>query len=107
MKLTIILTSKDPETNWNAFRLANLALGKGDEVQIFLLGEGVEYDAIHQEQFDIQKQVASFQKSQTAKILACSTCMKIRNKDNSPTCPSGGIEDLYFLVRNSDKVLTF
>ena len=107
MRLTIILTTKNPETNWNALRLANIALGKGDEVQIFLLGEGVEYDTIQHEQFNIQKQVASFQKSQKAKIQACSTCMMIRNKENSQTCPSGGIEDLYFLVRDSVKVLTF
>ena len=107
MRLTIILTTKNPETNWNAFRLANLALIKGDEVQVFLLGEGVEYNMVHHEQFNIQKQVASFQKSQRAKILACTTCMKIRNKAASQTCPLGGIEDLYFLVRDSDKVLTF
>ena len=55
----------------------------------------------------MKKQVAIFQKSQKAKIQACSTCMMIRNKENSQTCPSGGIEDLYFFVRNSDKVLTF
>jgi len=32
VKLTIILTSNSPETNWNALRLANFSLKKGDEV---------------------------------------------------------------------------
>ena len=44
MKLAIILTTTQAETNWNALRLANLALKKGDEVSIFLLGEAVEYE---------------------------------------------------------------
>ena len=41
MKLVIVLTTNHVETNWNALRLANLALKKGDDVSIFLLGEGV------------------------------------------------------------------
>ena len=32
MKIAIIISSDDAETNWNALRLANLALKKGDEV---------------------------------------------------------------------------
>lgn len=43
MKLAIILSTKNVETNWNAFRLGNLALENGDSVSIFLIGEGVEY----------------------------------------------------------------
>ncbi len=35
MKLAVILSSKQAETNWNAFRLANLALSKGDKVVSF------------------------------------------------------------------------
>jgi len=36
MKLAIVLSSSNVETNWNAFRLANLALGKGDTVSILI-----------------------------------------------------------------------
>mgnify|MGYP001571711622 CR=1 FL=1 len=53
MKLLIILTTKHAETNWNALRLANLALKKGDDVSIFLFGEGVEYDKFSTEKFNI------------------------------------------------------
>ena len=37
MKLGIIISQTNPETNWNAFRLANFAIKEGDEVKIFLV----------------------------------------------------------------------
>ena len=43
MKLAIVLSSNVSETNWNVFRLANVALSNGDVVSVFLLGKGVEY----------------------------------------------------------------
>ena len=57
MKLAIILSTNNVETNWNALRFANLALKKGDEVSIFLLGEGVEYDQLSSQKFDVKAQV--------------------------------------------------
>jgi len=106
MKLTIILSSSDAETNWNALRLANLALGKGDRVSAFLIGEGVEYGKHSSSQFDIHNQVESFLDS-GGKIIACETCLNIRNQKVSKECPEGGIEDLYNLIVESDKVITF
>lgn len=79
MKLTIILSSKNAETNWNALRLANLALKKGDEVNLFLLGEGVEYGDTSSEKYNVRQQVDTFLQSDKAKIVACGTCMKLRN----------------------------
>lgn len=107
MKLAIILSTKKAETNWNALRLANLALKKGDEVSVFLLGEAVEYDKVDQDRFDIQKQTDLFLQSEHARIIACGTCMKIRNQESTQACPMGGLEDFYTLVATSDKVLTF
>lgn len=107
MKLSIILSTKNTETNWNALRLANLALTKGDEVNIFLLGEAVEYDKVNQGQFNIKEQVGRFLQESKAKIIACGTCMNIHHQQDSKSCPKGGIEDLYFLVTASDKVLIF
>ena len=107
MKLTIVLSTKDAETNWNALRLAILALKKGDEVSLFLMGEAVEYDRLRNEKFDIKKQVDVFLQSDKAKIVACGTCMKFRNQESTKTCPMGGLEDFYSLVATSDKVLTF
>lgn len=107
MKLAIILSTKNAETNWNALRLANLALKKGDEVSLFLLGEGVEYIKFSTDKFNIVQQMDVFLQSDKAKIIACGTCMNIRELHNSKSCPMGGMEDLYSLIATSDKVLTF
>lgn len=107
MKLSIILSTKNIETNWNALRLANLALKKGDEVKIFLLGEAVEYDKGTNEKFNVKQQVDAFLLSERAEIIACGTCMKLRQQQSTQSCPMGGLEDLYTLVTTSDKVLTF
>lgn len=60
MKLVIIISTPNAETNWNVFRLANFALRQGDEVKIFLIGEGVEYEKGSSEKFNIQEQVENF-----------------------------------------------
>ena len=95
MKLTIVLSTTHTETNWNALRLANLALKKGDEVSLFLLGEAVEYENASSDRFNIKQQIDTFLKSDKAKIVACGTCMNLRN------------QDFYSLISTSDKVLTF
>jgi uncharacterized protein involved in oxidation of intracellular sulfur len=107
MKLGIILSTNNAETNWNAFRLANLAITKGDDVTIFLLGEGVEYEKNSSDTFNIRQQVDTFLLSDRAKILACGTCMKSRNKQGSDTCPISGLTELYEITAVSDKVLSF
>lgn len=107
MKLSIILSTKNAETNWNALRLANLALKKGDEVSIFLLGEAVEYDKESNEKFNVKQQIDTFLLSEKAEIIACGTCMKLRQQESTQTCPMGGLEDFYSLIATSDRVLTF
>ena len=107
MKLGIIISQTNPETNWNALRLANFAIREGDEVKIFLVGEGVEYEASNSEKFNIQEQVVEFLKSEKANILACGTCLKSRNQEASNACPISSLKDLYELVQGSDKILTF
>ena len=107
MKLGIVISQANPETAWNALRLANFALKQGDEVKIFLVGEGVEYESGSSEKFNIQGQAEEFLKSDKAKIMACGTCLKSRHQAATDTCPLGGMKDLYELVRESDKVLTF
>lgn len=107
MKLAIILSTKHVETNWNALRLANLALAKDNTVTIFLTGEGVEYEKTDSSQFNIKAQVGKFLQSKKSKIIACGTCLTIRKQDSVQECPAGGIEDLYKLITDSDKIITF
>lgn len=106
MKLGIILYSGDSETVWNVFRLANTALKHGDSVKIFLLAKGVEAQSFDTEQFKITEQMQSFVQKGGA-ILACGTCLKIRKEEGSELCPLSTMEDLYGLLRDSDKILTF
>ncbi|TAL63401.1 MAG: sulfur reduction protein DsrE [Bacteroidetes bacterium] len=107
MKLAIILSTNNAEKNWNALRLGNLALKNGDNVSIFLLGEGVEYLKFSSDKFDIQKQIDTFLESEKGEILACETCMVIRYQKGDKTCPVSDMKELYNLIRGSDKVVTF
>src|SRR3989344_3910799 len=102
MKLGIILSINSAETNWNAFRLANLALSKGDTVSIFLVGEGVEYGQTNSSQFNIKEQVGKFLSSEGSRIIACGTCLASRKQESSRECPEGSTEDWYRLVAESD-----
>jgi|SRR3989339_1845872 len=106
MKLGIIIYSSDAEAIWNAFRLANLALTEKDEVKIFLLAKGVEYERLSNEKFNILKLAQDFI-SNNGKILACGTCLKLRQKNGTELCPLSTLKDLYQLVKECDKVLTF
>ena len=111
MKLAIIIYSNDAETVWNAFRLANSALGYDDEVTVFLLGKGVEVNEIHSIKFDIQEQMKLFDEF-GGKMIGCGVCCETR-ADTMPllkeelTCEMGSMQNLYALVNECDKVLTF
>ncbi|HLF19243.1 MAG TPA: DsrE family protein [Bacteroidota bacterium] len=106
MKIGLIISTNDSETVWNAFRLANVSLTKKDGVKIFLLGKGVEAEQIGTEQFDVKKQMQSFV-SAGGQILACGTCLRIRNAGGSDLCPISTMADLYEMINEADKVLTF
>jgi len=40
-------------------------------------------------------------------ILACGTCLQVRQSEGSDLCPISTMADLYQLISESDKVLTF
>ena len=40
-------------------------------------------------------------------ILACGTCLKLRQAEGSELCPVSTMKDLYEIVRDSDRVITF
>ena len=87
MKLGIVISSNDAETVWNALRLGNLSLTKGDEVKCFLLlAKGVEAEGLSSEKFDVQAQMEKFVEA-GGQILACGTCLKIRNSEGTELCP--------------------
>lgn len=106
MKLVIIIYSNDPETVWNAFRLGIFSRKQGDVVSVFLLGKGVEVESLDRDKFDITGQIHSFLDIGGA-ILACGTCLKLRQSEELGICPISTMQDLYTLIHDSDKVLCF
>ena len=102
----IVISTNDPETVWNAFRLANYSVGQGDTVSVFLLGKGVESPAIASEDFDVKGMMETYSNSR-GKILACGTCLKIRNTKGSELCPVSSLSELYAIIKTSEIVLTF
>jgi len=106
MKLGIVTYSNDTETVWNAFRFGNFALTTGDEVRVFLLGKGVESESLDTDKFKVTEQMQAFVKN-GGKIFACGACLKIRQSEGSETCPLSSMKDMYEIVRESDKIVTF
>jgi len=105
MKLGIIISQTDSETIWNVYRFGIYALEQGDSVKIFLLGKGVESE-VENPRFNVKEQIQKYlQKG--GQIYACGTCMKSRQMESSNTCPISTMKDLYEIVRDSDKILTF
>ena len=106
LKIGIILSSTDAETVWNAFRFASFALKKGDSVKVFLLAKGVDCQKLDSKDFHITEQMQAVVDA-GGKILACGTCLKLRKSEGSELCPLSTMQDMYDIVRESDKVLTF
>jgi len=106
MKLAMVISQTKPELVFNAFRLANFSRKEGDEVKVFLLAEGVELDEINSPKFDVRGQVERFLQA-GGQILACGTCLKLRNSEGSELCPLSTMKDLHALVREADRVVTF
>jgi uncharacterized protein involved in oxidation of intracellular sulfur len=61
MTWLFIISTDNGETIYNAMRLANVAVDKGDQVSVFMLGRGVTYETSGGESFDVVGQVEKFQ----------------------------------------------
>lgn len=60
MNILFIISTDDAETAYNAMRLANVAVKKGDEVSVFMLGKGVLFEKSSNEPFNVMEQVNQF-----------------------------------------------
>ena len=60
MKVLFIISTDDGETVYNAMRLANVGVQKGDEVSVFMLGKGVLFEQAGSEDFDVMGQINQF-----------------------------------------------
>ena len=105
MKLGMIITQDDPETAYNALRLALYSLEQGDEVRIFLSGKGVEIDKIDDSKFNVKAQAQKVLDA-GGQFLACGACLEIRKSNGSEICPLSTLKDHYDIVRDSDRLVT-
>lgn len=107
MKIGIVISQNRPETVWNALRIANFSRNMQDEVRVFLIGEGVEAEVVDiVEEFRIGEQLQAFTAG-GGKIWACSTCLSLRQLQVSDHIQHGTLSELYEIIRQSDKLLTF
>jgi len=106
VKLGIVIASDDPETVWNAFRLANVAASESDTVCVFLLGRGVACRTLDTDRFAISSLIGTLLES-GASVRVCRTCLEARRM----AVPEGFVEsnlvDLHDLIRESDRLLSF
>ena len=80
MKIGVIISSNDAETCWNALRYANFSVGQKDEVKVFFMGKGVEYQKISTDKFNTIEQAEKFMQL-GGKVYACGTCIKSREQE--------------------------
>ncbi len=105
MKLGMIITQTDPETVFNALRLALFSLEHDDDVRIFLSGKGVEINSIKESKFDVKGQAQKVLDA-GGRFFACGTCLNLRNSEGSDICPLSTLKDHYEIVRDSDRLVT-
>jgi uncharacterized protein involved in oxidation of intracellular sulfur len=61
MIVLFIIATDDGETIYNAMRLANVGVEKGDEVSVFMLGKGVLFQRSGDEQYNVMGQIEKFE----------------------------------------------
>jgi uncharacterized protein involved in oxidation of intracellular sulfur len=61
MRVLFIIKSDDAETVYNAMRLANTGVKKGDDVSVFMLGKGVLFERIGTEAFPVAAEIERFE----------------------------------------------
>ncbi len=61
MKVLFIISTDDGETIYNAMRLANVGVKKGDEISVFMLGKGVCFEQAGNGKFDVMGQINQFE----------------------------------------------
>lgn len=60
MKVLFTISTDDAESIYNAMRLANVGVKKGDEVSVFMLGKGVLFEQSSNEQFNVMEQIQQY-----------------------------------------------
>ncbi|HEY4612253.1 MAG TPA: DsrE family protein [Bacteroidota bacterium] len=102
----IIIETNEPEKAWNGVRFGNTALKQGHDVKIFLMSAGVEIETITHQKYNAKKQLDEFVQN-NGTVLACGTCMKSRNQDETDVCPISTMVDCVNMIEWAERVVTF
>jgi len=81
-------------------------LNEGDEINVFLLGKGVECESLDTDKFKVTEQMQTLVDN-SGEIFACGSCLKIRQSEGSEVCPLSTMKELYEIVKMSDRIVTF
>ena len=106
MKIAIIIETKEYEKAWNAFRFAIVAKEQGNEVKVFLMGEGVECVGLVHDKYNVDEKLNDFV-DMGGIVLACGTCLLSRNLEGSDVCPMSNMMTCVDMVMWADKTVTF
>ena len=106
MKIGIVIYSNDSETVWNAFRFANFSQAMEDEVKVFLIGKGVETESLDRDKFPVTEELQNFVTG-GGRIFACGTCLEIHQLTPPGIFTVSTLKDIYEIVQESDKIVTF
>lgn len=112
MRFGVVVYSNNPGTILNAFSLASHALKEGDKVTVSLLGNGVEIGTLSKEEgyagrvVEIEEAMKAFVEA-GGQLLASENCLKERGLDIPALCSLSSIEEMYSVIKTSDKVVTF
>jgi uncharacterized protein involved in oxidation of intracellular sulfur len=60
MNVLFIISTDNAETAYNAMRLANVTVKKGDDVSVFMLGKGVLFEQSSTEELNVMEQVNQY-----------------------------------------------
>ena len=86
--------------------MANFAQKEGDRLNVFLLAKSVDCESLDSGKFKVTEQMHSFLES-GGEILACGSCLRIRQSDGTEMCPLSTMKDLYSIIAKSEKVVSF
>jgi uncharacterized protein involved in oxidation of intracellular sulfur len=75
-------------------------------VQRIFVSEGRRERVVHTDRFPVRTQMQAFVDAGGI-ILACDTCPKLGKSEGTERCPLPTMQDLYELIRGSDKVVSF
>jgi len=112
MKIGIVIYSNDSEAISNALDLANYAQQQGDKVNVFLIGKGVEAPTLSKTEgyarqpFKITEHIKKLIDN-GGQIFASGKCLEFRDLGLPDLCVISSMQNLYAMIKESDKVITF